>query len=277
MDTPPFWTLSADQALKQVESQEGGLSAAEAAARLRRWGPNELAPPRRLEAIREIARYVANPLVIILLLASGISAAFGQVASSVIVALMLILSVTLNFTQAYRSQKAAERLRRQVGQTATVLRDGSYREIPTREVVRGDVVQLKAGDLVPADCRLLVTKDLFVNEAALTGESLPREKHVQAEPVEGEGPGRALTAVFRGTSVISGLGVAVAMPAAHGRDVPGTGGDREALVLPTVPDVNAGTSCSPSRWLMAFAQHTDTDTVGPPPPGRRITELREVH
>jgi Mg2+-importing ATPase len=211
MGTPPFWTLSAEQALKEVEGQEAGLSAAEAAARLRRWGPNELAPPRRFQALREIVRYVANPLVLILLVASGISAAVGQVASSVIVALMLILSVALNFTQAYRSQKAAERLRRQVSQTATVLREGSFREIPTREVVPGDVIQLRAGDLVPADCRLLTTKDLFVSEAALTGESLPREKHAQSEPVEGEGPGTALTAVFRGTSVISGLGMAVVM------------------------------------------------------------------
>ncbi|HET8576420.1 MAG TPA: cation-transporting P-type ATPase [Methylomirabilota bacterium] len=126
MNPPRFWVLSAEQALKQVQGRESGLSSPEAAERLRVWGPNELAPPRRFEALREIVRYVLNPLVIILLLASGISAAFGQVASSVIVALMLVLSVALNFTQAYRSQRAAERLRQQVGQTAAVLRDGAF-------------------------------------------------------------------------------------------------------------------------------------------------------
>ncbi len=211
MDRPPFWMLSAEQALKQAESRKGGLSSEEAAARLKRWGPNDLAPPRRFEALREIARTVANPLVVILLLACGISAAFGQVASSVIIALMVVLGVALNFLQAYRSQKAVERLRQEVGQTASVMRDGSLHEIPTREVVPGDVVQLRAGDLVPADCRLLITKDLFVNEAALTGESLPVEKHCEAMARDGEEPARPDAAAFRGTSVISGLGVAVVM------------------------------------------------------------------
>ncbi len=209
VDTPPFWSLSLPQALAQVAASERGLTSEEAAARLRRWGPNELAPPRRFLALREIVRYLANPLVLILLVASTISAALGQVVSSAIVAFMLVLSIALNFTQAYRSQKAAERLREQVGQTATVVRDGFERELPVREVVPGDLIHLKAGDLVPADGRLLSTKDLFLNEAALTGESLPREKHAVPEAVASDGPEEAVTAVFRGTSVISGLGTAV--------------------------------------------------------------------
>ncbi len=180
MFAPPFWATSIEQVLAGTAGTERGLSSAEAAARLRSWGPNELAPPRRFEALRELLRYLVNPLVLILLVASAASAALGQPVSAAIVALMLVLSVALNFTQAYRSQRAAETLRRQVGQTATVLRDGAERELPVREVVVGDVVHLKAGDLVPADCRLLSAKDLFVNEAALTGESLPREK--QATP-----------------------------------------------------------------------------------------------
>lgn len=192
-----------------------GLSAAEAAARLRRWGPNELAPPPRFEALRQVLRQLANPLVLILLAASVISAVFGQAVSAVIIALMLILSVGLNFTQAYRSQKAAERLREQVAQTATVVRDGVSREVPVREVVRGDVIHLRAGDLVPADCRLLSTKDLFVNEAALTGESLPREKHAAAlaERPSGEAGD---TDIFRGTSVVSGVGVALVVTTGPG-------------------------------------------------------------
>ncbi len=128
-----------------------------------------MAPPRRFEALREIARYLANPLVLILLVASGVSAAFGQVVSSVIIAVMLILSVALNFTQAYRSQKAALRLREQVGQTASVLRDGAPRELPAREVVPGDVIRLSAGDLVPADARLLSAKDLFLKIVTYLG------------------------------------------------------------------------------------------------------------
>jgi len=209
MFAPPFWATSIEQVLAGTAGTERGLSSAEAAARLRSWGPNELAPPRRFEALRELLRYLVNPLVLILLVASAASAALGQPVSAAIVALMLVLSVALNFTQAYRSQRAAETLRRQVGQTATVLRDGAERELPVREVVVGDVVHLKAGDLVPADCRLLSAKDLFVNEAALTGESLPREKQATPGALEPGGLGEAVSGVFRGTSVISGLAVAL--------------------------------------------------------------------
>jgi Mg2+-importing ATPase len=211
MFAPPVWAASIGQALAASVATERGLSSAEAAARLQALGPNELAPPRRFEAVRELLRYFANPLVLILLVASVVSAAFGQPVSAVIIALMLLLSVALNFTQAYRSQQAAARLRLQVAQTATVVRDGVEREVPVRDVVVGDVIHLKAGDLVPADGRLLSTRDLFVNEAALTGESLPREKQATAGALAAGGLGEAVTAVFRGTSVISGLGVAVIM------------------------------------------------------------------
>ena len=209
MPAPAPWALGIEQALAGAAATERGLSSAEAGARLASRGPNELAPPPRFEALRELLRYLVNPLVLILLVASVVSAAFGQVVSAVIVALMLILSVTLNFTQAYRSQRAARRLRLQVGQTATVIRDGVEREIPVREVVVGDVIHLKAGDLVPADCRLLSVRDLYLNEALLTGESLPREKQATPGPLPPGGLGDAVTGVFRGTSVVSGLGAAV--------------------------------------------------------------------
>jgi Mg2+-importing ATPase len=173
-----------------------GLTSAEAAERLRRCGPNELAVTGRFRAIRQIAGWLASPLIIILLLASGVSAALGQVVSSIIIALMVLLGVGLNFTQAYRSQVAAQRLRERVSQRATVVRDGIVHEIPAADVVPGDVVHLSAGDLVPADGTLTAAKDLFLNEAALTGESLPVEKHANDR-------------VLRGTSVVSGVAVAL--------------------------------------------------------------------
>jgi len=173
-----------------------GLTGADAAERLRRFGPNELATARRFEAARQIAGWLASPLIIILLLASGVSAVLGQLVSSIIIALMVLLGVALNFAQAYRSQVAARRLRERVGRRATVVRDGVVREIPAAEVVPGDVVHLAAGDLVPADGALASAKDLFLNEAPLTGESLPAEKHAGAR-------------VLRGTSVVSGVGIAV--------------------------------------------------------------------
>jgi P-type Mg2+ transporter len=209
MASQPFWVAPADVVLGEVGSTGAGLSAGEAAGRLKRVGPNEPAPPRRFAALRELGGFLVNPLVLILLVASAVSATFGQVISAAIIACMVLLSIVLNFSQSYQSQLAAQRLRDRVGQRATVLRDGRALEVPAREVVPGDVVRLTTGDLVPGDGRLLSSKDLFLNEAALTGESLPREKHADAAVVPGVSIEEAATAVLQGTSVVSGLGEAV--------------------------------------------------------------------
>jgi Mg2+-importing ATPase len=181
------------------------LSSGEAARRLKEIGPNVAEAPRRLDSLRELGRYVANPLVLVLLLTSVVSATLGQVLNSALVALMVTLSIGLNFSQAYRSKRAVRRLREQVGQRATVVRDGQPRDIPASDVVPDDVIHLAAGDLVPADAELLVAKDLFVNEAALTGESLPSERHVRTADSPPDAPEAT---VFAGTSVVSGFGVA---------------------------------------------------------------------
>ena len=209
MEVQAFWAQPLEAVLKELGSAPTGLKAEEARARLKRYGPNEPAPPRRFEPLREIASYLANPLVLILLCASAVSAIFGQFVSSIIVAAMLLLSIALNFSQTYQSQMAARRLRELVGQRATVLRDGRAQEIPAREVVPGDVVRLTAGDLVAGDGRLLSSRDLFLNEAALTGESLPKEKQADATAPSGVTISAAPTVILQGTSVVSGLGEAV--------------------------------------------------------------------
>jgi len=204
-----FWSRPLGALLADLDSAPDGLSAAEAVARLTRFGPNEPAPPRRFEPVREIAAYLVNPLVLILLCASAVSAMFGQFVSSVIVAAMLLLSIALNFSQTYQSQRAARRLREWVGQRATVVREGRPCERPAREVVPGDVVRLAAGDLVAGDGRLLSSRDLFLNEAALTGESLPRERHADRVGAPGSTMAEAPNVVLQGTSVVSGLGDAL--------------------------------------------------------------------
>ena len=113
------------------------------------YGPNEPAPVRRLSAVVQFLHLFANPLVIILLVASAISASLGQRVDAVIIVTMVLLGVAINFWQSYRSQQAAERLRASVTPTATVLRDGHWQEVPRRRVVPGDVIRLSAGDLVP--------------------------------------------------------------------------------------------------------------------------------
>src|SRR2546427_11891756 len=132
-------------------SVEQGLSSVEAARRLAAYGPNEPAPVRRLSAVVQLFHLFANPLVIILLVASVIAASLGQHVDALIIVTMVVLGVSINFWQSYRSQQAAERLRSSVIPTATVLRDGTWIEKPMRTVVPGDVFRLSAGDLVPAD------------------------------------------------------------------------------------------------------------------------------
>jgi len=148
----------------------------------------------------------ANPLVLILVIAAIISAFMGQATDAVIIGVIVLLSAVIDVTQTYRSQQAMERLRDRVAPTATVLRGGEWKEIQRRDVVPGDVIRLSAGDLVPADARLLVARDLYVQQAALTGESLPTEKAATGEPPSAKAEARNM--VFLGTSVVSGTATA---------------------------------------------------------------------
>jgi Mg2+-importing ATPase len=191
---------------------EAGLTSAEAAGRLGEYGPNEPVAAHRAHAAAQLARLFANPLVLILLVASLISALLGQVTDAAIIATIVMLSVGINFWQTYRSEQAATRLRSLVTLTATVSRDGAWHEVPVTQVVPGDLIRLSAGDLVPADSRLIETRDLSVQQAMLTGESLPVDKAApgagsQAEP-DATGPDAAQL-VFLGTSVVSGTGLAI--------------------------------------------------------------------
>ncbi|HET7342599.1 MAG TPA: HAD-IC family P-type ATPase, partial [Methylomirabilota bacterium] len=195
--------------LERLQTTRDGLSTAEARRRLARVGPNEPAQRHGGVAVRELIYYLANPLVVILLIASLISALLGEATSATIIALMVMLSIVLNFAQSYRSQRAVDRLRGEVAPTATVRRDGGWRELARRELVPGDVITLAAGDRVPADARLLETRDLHIQQAALTGESLPVEKDAAELAVAPRQLAETRNMVFLGTSVVSGTAVAV--------------------------------------------------------------------
>jgi P-type Mg2+ transporter len=188
-----------------------GLSTQEAEKRLSQYGPNDPTPVRRGALVQELLILFVNPLVIILLFAAIVSGMLGQRADAGIIIVMVLLGVTINFTQTYRSQKAIERLREHVSLSATVLRDGKWQEIKRHEVVPDDLIQLSAGDLVPADARLLQARDLYVQQAALTGESMPTEKHAHPGEKDTEGTPEAPDLVFLGTSVVSGTAAARVM------------------------------------------------------------------
>ncbi len=206
----PFWEVPSSNLLCSLSTSEQGLTAEEAERRLGTCGRNEVAQLGRITALTEVVSFLLNPLVVILLVASAISVILGDVTDAGIIALIVLLSVVLNFFQAYRSQHASAALRDMVATFATVRRDGAWIEAPMAEVVPGDVVRLSAGDLVPGDARLLEARDLTINQSALTGESFPAEKAARAVP-SGAGT-RSLAevdnAVFLGTSVISGSATA---------------------------------------------------------------------
>jgi P-type Mg2+ transporter len=196
------------QRIGAVADSETGLTSAEAAQRLARSGPNEPAPSHQRAGVVQLFLLFLNPLVVILLIASVASAFLGQYVDAGIIVTMVLLGVAINFVQTYRSQQAAERLRERVAPTATVQRDGEWREIPRRDVVPGDLIRLAAGDLVPADARLLHSCDLYVLQAALTGESMPVEKDAAVNEEAGRNGPEAPNFVFMGTSVVSGSATA---------------------------------------------------------------------
>ena len=202
---PDWWQLPADRLFAVLESGPRGLSQEDAGARLQASGPNRLEPaaPRRLFA--EVARRLGSPLVLVLLAAGAVAASTGESASAWIIGAMVLLSVVIDRFQEQRAESAAARLAAQVAPTARVLRDGVEQKLPVDRIVPGDVVRLAAGAQVPADGILLQGADLFVQQAALTGESFPVEKKaMEVEAAVIEDTPRVL---FMGSSVISGSGV----------------------------------------------------------------------
>ena len=199
----PFWQLPVTALLEQLAASPEGLSGTEAALRLAHFGPNLIHGERKRALILQFLAKFRNPLVIILLTASALSAFTGDTPSFFIIATIVLMSVTLDFVQEYRAGQAAERLRQSVSVRGEVLRDGKPLEIPLAEIVPGDVVLLCAGDSIPCDGRVLEAKDFFVNQALLTGEAFPVEKSSVELPEEVEILAAGNT-VLLGASVISG-------------------------------------------------------------------------
>lgn len=203
-----IWVPPVRSILDELRTTAAGLGPAEARRRRRRYGPNRVKEHRRALWLDFLSRFL-NPLVLILLFASVLSATTGDITGFVIVMLLVIISVTLDFVQEARATNAVEALRRSVAVRVQVRRGGAEVPEPVENLVPGDVVRLAAGDLVPADCRLIEARDLFVNQAALTGEAYPAEKHGDASCTSARSPGDALNTLFMGSSVISGSAVAV--------------------------------------------------------------------
>jgi len=191
-----------------------GLTSAEARERLHRFGPNQAILEKRIGFTDRLWQAVKNPLVILLAVLGTISYLTDDLRSAVVIIGMAVLGVTLKIIQESKADTAAEQLKKMVHTTATVLRDGTRREIPLAKVVPGDVVFLSAGDMIPADMQLLRAKDLHINQSMLTGEALPVEKAaVSPDQVNGNlKPDLSDPSMcFMGTNVVSGSAAAVAI------------------------------------------------------------------
>ena len=195
--------------LREVESRLDGLSQAEADSRLKQYGLNEIAREKRQSALTRLLSNVKNPLVLLLTALGVLSFLTGDVRATVVIFVMVILGVVLRFYQEIRADNAAEKLKAMVSNTATLVRDGKEAELPLKMLVPGDIIRLAAGDMVPADVRVLSAKDLFLNQSTLTGESLPVERKADTASSDAQNPLELPNICFLGSNVESGSATAV--------------------------------------------------------------------
>jgi len=198
-------------ALQRLASSPTGLSEEEATRRLERYGENIVASDDRHSRLRLFIHALLNPLVLLLAVLAIVSLLTGDARAAIVMAVMIVLGVGLRFMQETRANEAAEKLRAMIRVTATVVREGRPQEEPLARLVPGDIVHLSAGDMIPADVRILMCRDLFLTQASLTGESLPVEKFETAG-VRSDQNTQALelkNLCFLGTSVESGTATAL--------------------------------------------------------------------
>ena len=198
-----------EELLLKLQTVPSGLTEAAAEERARTVGPNEVAQEKPQTWPIRLLKIIRNPLVILLATLSALSFATGDARAGTVMAMMVVLSVGLRFLQEARADAAAAKLRAMIHVTATVVRDGVPKEIPLHNLVPGDIIHLSAGDMIPGDVRLLSSKDLFVSQGSLTGESLPVEKIHDQESKTVASPTELKNICFMGTSVQSGTATAV--------------------------------------------------------------------
>jgi Ca2+-transporting ATPase len=219
MPTPQPWhTRSTDDVAGALGTDPQGLTSNDAAARLEQHGFNELPRADAVSPWKILVEQFQNVLIIILLIAVALSAVLGEVLESLVIAVIVLFAIVLGFVQEYRAERAMEALRRMAAPAARVIRDGHERTIPAREVVPGDLVLLQAGDRIPADLRLTEAVNLRVNEAALTGESVPVSKSTASLPDPELAVGDRVNLAYSGTDVAYGRGRGLVVETALGTE-----------------------------------------------------------
>ena len=201
--------LDTTRLMSQLDATPKGLSSEEARRRLARDGPNTPGRRKGISGWRQVLAYASSPMFVILIIASVLAISLGETINGAIIATMAILSVVINSVQSSRSEHAANALRSAVAPMASALRDGVWSAVPRDTIVRGDIVRLAAGDMIPADALLLDAHDMHMQEAALTGESFPVEKSAEPEHDRQRPLTERHDVVLLGTSVVSGSATAL--------------------------------------------------------------------
>jgi Mg2+-importing ATPase len=214
---PAFWSIPAAEALERLQTTAQGLPTGESQRRLDTYGFNVLRPKKRSSAPMLLLSQFKSPIILILLAAAVLSFFLHQATSSIIIISIIVISGLLGFWQEHRATTAVQKLVALVQVKVTMLRDGSPREIPVEEVVPGDIAALKAGDVIPGDCLILESRDLFVDEAVLTGETYPVEKNTGVLAAETPLSQRT-NALFMGTHVVSGTAQAIVVNTGAGTE-----------------------------------------------------------
>ena len=203
-----FWALSPNTALTRLQTTLDGLTLTEAQKRLQTFGYNTLKPKKKNDSLALLIAQFKSPIIIILLFATGLSFILHDVTDALIILAIVLVSGLLGFFQERGAVNAVQRLLSIVQVSATILRDNDFREVRIEEVVPGDIISLNAGNIIPGDCLIIESKDLFVDEATLTGETYPVEKESGILD-ETATLGKRTNALFMGTHVVSGSGKAV--------------------------------------------------------------------
>ncbi len=201
-----WYARTIDEAYEKLNSKPTGISQAEAMERVAQYGPNEIQAAHRISAWNILLDQFKNVLILILLGATIISLFLGHGIESIVIAVIVLFAVFLGFIQEYRAERAIEALRQMAAPTAKVIRDGREVQVAARDVVPGDIIILHTGDRIPADGRVLESVNLQVEEAALTGESMPVEKHVDPLRTPNLPVGDRRNMVYAGTAVTYGRG-----------------------------------------------------------------------
>ena len=207
-DLSAFWSLADEELLRMLDATEAGLDEKEAQKRLKQYGANLLKPSKRLHSLSLLFSQFKSPIILLLIFAAILSFYLHEVTGASIILIIISISGMLGFWQERRAADAVAGLLSIIQIKASVLRDGEQNEVLTEYIVPGDIISLRAGDIVPGDCRILQSRDLFVNEATLTGETYPAEKMAgtldQDTPLAGR-----INSLFMGTNVVSGTARAV--------------------------------------------------------------------